>query len=400
MTELVVLPPLKAQRGQHGGYVLTRKYMEGVAEFARTWPGPVTSLVMMTQTPTTDMDHAEFAPDDPATPLETRPATQAALIERLSDAALVVTFLSAAEAPLAMLCRKIGVPLVFWTEYSPKTEIQILTAETANPLQRWRGRRWLTSATRVRRQMVSKASGLQCSGQPSFDAYAGHSINPMVFWDNRVRSAEIVTEQDLVQRAARLRAGMPLRLAFGGRFVAMKGVQFLPDFARKLHQTGIPFQLDIYGAGPLEPDLRRQISAQRLGGHVVLKGIQDFRSQWLPTLRNEVDLFICPHPQGDPSSTYTETMACGVPTVGFDNEAFLSVAADSNSGWTVPMGDTTALARQVVDLHQSRDRIVAHARRARDFAKSHSFENTMQRRVAHFLAASQNRDPQFFRQPL
>lgn len=388
MTEMVVLPPLRAQRGAAGGYVLTRKYMQGVAQFAETWPGRVTSLVAFSKIPGTDMDLQEFTPAHPRTPIETRPDTAAGLQARLRDAALVVTFLSSSEARLVPLCRKIGVPLVFWAEYSPRTETQILQAQTANPLMRWRGQHWLNNATRVRRQMVAQSAGLQCSGQPVHDAYAADSPNAMVFWDSRVRSAEVMDDAGLTERAATLKAGAPLRLAFGGRLIGMKGVSFLPDFADKLRQSQVPFSLDIYGTGPLEPELKRQIAALGLGDQVVLRGALDFRTQWLPTLKRAVDLFICPHPQGDPSSTYPETMSCGLPTLGFDNEALATISAASDSGWTVPIGDTAALARNVAALHADRDQIIAHARRARDFASQHSFEKTKQRRVAHFLSVS------------
>ncbi len=390
MTELVVLPPLKAQLGSQGGYVLTRKYMEGVAEFAKTWPGPVTSLVEIAQTPTTDMDLEEFTPHDPTTPIETRPETMAGLEARLSVAALAVTFLSSFEEPLVALCQKIGVPLVFWAEYSPQTEAQILRAETTNPVRRWRTEAWLKKATRVRRQMVAQAAGLQCSGQPVYDAYGDLSRDPMVFWDNRVRSAEVLQDAGLAERTAVLLAGAPLRLAYGGRLIKMKGVQFLPDFAEKLRQNGVPFTLDIYGAGPLETELKQQIATLELGDHVAFKGALNFRDEWLPTLKTKVDLFICPHPQGDPSSTYPETMSCGLPTLGFANEAFAAISAASGCGWTVPISDVDALARRAADLHHNRDEIAAHGRRGRDFAQDHSFEKTMQRRVAHFLRTSRS----------
>ena len=381
----MILPPLKAQRGAQGGFVLTRKYMEGVAAFAKGWPGPVTSLVEMTQTRSTDMDHVEYAGDDPVTPIEARP-DPAALPARLRDAALVVTFLSSAERALVDLCRDIAVPLVFWAEYSPRTEAQILEAETKNPLRRLRGRHWLRNATRVRRKMVADAAGLQCSGLPVFDAYAAQSPNAITFWDSRVCAAEVVTEADLHARAAHLAKGDPLRLAFGGRLIEMKGVQYLPPFAQALRDLEVPFTLDIYGTGPLQAALQSQIAACGLGDQVTLKGALDFRSAWLPTLKQTVDVFICPHPQGDPSSTYPETMSCGLPTLGFDNEAFASVAKVADCGWAVPVGDTAALARQVQVLDQGRDQIVAHARRGRDFAVAHCFEETAARRVAHFLS--------------
>lgn len=388
MGEMIILPPLKARRGPQGGFVLTRKYIEGMAEFAKSWPGTVTSLVEMTDRPTTDMDRAEFARDHPNTPIEKRPEDKAGLTARLQDATLVVAFLSSVEAPLVALCDKIDVPLVFWAEYTPRTEAEILCTETVNPLRRWRGQRWLNKATQVRCHMVSQAAGLQCSGQSVYDVYGQLSAAPMVFWDNRVRAAEVLGEAELAARAAVLKSGAPLRLAFGGRLIKMKGVQYLPTFARKLRQAGVPFTLDIYGAGPLEAGLKSEILSFGLEDQVTLKGALDFRSGWLPTLKTQVDLFICPHPQGDPSSTYPETMACGLPTLGFANEALASVVAASESGWTVPVGDTSALVAQAAALHANRDAIVAHARRARDFAKDHCFEKTMERRVAHFMAAS------------
>ena len=87
--ELVLLPALSAQRGPRGGLILTRKYMTGTAELARTWPGPVTSLVSLSDTPTTNMDHAEYLPGEAETELEVRPATPEALAARLAKAAAV-----------------------------------------------------------------------------------------------------------------------------------------------------------------------------------------------------------------------------------------------------------------------------------------------------------------------
>ena len=57
--ELIILPVLKAMRGPRGGLVMTQKYLNGAAAYAKTWPGPVTSLVELTDTPTTDMAQLE-----------------------------------------------------------------------------------------------------------------------------------------------------------------------------------------------------------------------------------------------------------------------------------------------------------------------------------------------------
>ena len=48
----------------------------------------------------------------------------------------------AAEAATARLCHRIGVPLVFTSEYSPRTERQIIDAEVPNLPRRWRRKLW------------------------------------------------------------------------------------------------------------------------------------------------------------------------------------------------------------------------------------------------------------------
>ena len=53
---------------------------------------------------------------------------------------------------------------------------------------------------------------------------------------------------------------------------------------------------------------------QSLQDLVTLRGVVDFATGWIPLLKQQADLFVCPHPQGDPSSTYPEVMSCGVPS--------------------------------------------------------------------------------------
>ena len=59
--------------------------------------------------------------------------------------------------------------------------------------------------------------------------------------------------------------------------------------------------------------MRMAFSRYELWGEVQFRGNLDFKHRLVPLLQNEIDLFVCPHVQGDPSCTYLETMACGVP---------------------------------------------------------------------------------------
>jgi colanic acid/amylovoran biosynthesis glycosyltransferase len=386
--ELIVLPSLKAARGPHGGLVLTQKFIDGVASYARSWPGPVTTLVQLTDTLGSDMDHVEILPETPAPAFEVRPARLEDLAQRIRGAALVSGFLSPFELETVQLCHRLGVPMVFTSEYTLRTEKQILDAEVSNPLVRWRRKLWVTQAEAKRRRALALSAGLQCSGAPTYEVYRHLHPNVMIFFDNRVPRRDVIDEAELEAKLSALREGLPLRLVFGGRLIPMKGVQDLPRFAQALKRRGVPFTLDIYGRGALEGTLACEIERRGLSQEVRLKGVVDFRQAWVPLLKQTTDLFVCCHPQGDPSSTYPEVMSCGVPIAGYDNEAFKGIVQHSGSGWLSPTGDVEHLAQEVARLAAAREELAMAARCARKFALAHAFEDTFAARVRHMVGAS------------
>ena len=114
-----------------------------------------------------------------------------------------------------------------------------------------------------------------------------------------------------------------------------------------------------------------------------LRGVLDFQTELIPIFRHSVDLFLCCHPQGDPSCTYLETLACGVPIVGYANEAWMGMHALTQAGWLIEMGDIELMAETVANIHHNRSVWLAAALAARRFALSHTFEKTVNERIQH-----------------
>jgi glycosyltransferase involved in cell wall biosynthesis len=100
-------------------------------------------------------------------------------------------------------------------------------------------------------------------------------------------------------------------------------------------------------------------------------------------MRQEIDLFVCCHRQGDPSCTYLETLACGVPIVGYDNEAFVGLLRICPAGYAVPMDDWQGLAKAIAQLSQSPNELINLAREGISFTKKHAFESEFQARINH-----------------
>jgi colanic acid/amylovoran biosynthesis glycosyltransferase len=387
-TELILLPSLKAVRGEHGGIVLTKKYLDGAAEFAKSWPGRVTTLFNFAPHKGTDLDYVEVFPDDLSSGLEERPQSEKELLYRLRSAAAVLGFLCPDEETTCRLCCHHGIPFVGTSELTPTTERQALDASVTNPIIRWRKRLWLWQAEKSRQRMLPLLAGLQCSGTPTYALYKEKQPNSILFFDNRVFKTDVISDAHFDAKAVEMSKKDTLRLIFGGRLVPSKGVMFLPRIAHELHRLGVDFTLDIYGGGALEMALREAIERLKLNDRVKLRGVLDFRKGWIPTLMYRADLFICPHPQGDPSSTYPEVMSCGVPIVGFNNEAFVGIVKNSGAAWGAPIGDVTALARIVSDLNLDRSRLISAAHRALQFASEHTFETTFKNRTMHLVKSS------------
>jgi glycosyltransferase involved in cell wall biosynthesis len=305
------------------------------------------------------------------------------MLDRLAEAAVVLGGADHRQNHLAAWCRRVGTPYVMNTEYTLTTRRQIVASEVRNPLRRWRRYVWERSQERAVRRSIARAAGVQCNGLPTYEAYRELNHRTHLYFDTRVTDAMLPDEHALEMRLAALLGGGPLRLAFSGRLIAMKGADHLPQLANELRRLGVPFTLSVFGAGDLEPSIRIALSHSDQAGAVQLKGVADFKTELMPYFQESVDLFVCPHRQGDPSCTYLETLACGVPIVGYANEAWRGLLSIADVGRAVTMDDVSLLARAIARLHADREQLTRLSLQAWEFAKSHTFEQTFAARIEH-----------------
>lgn len=384
---LCICPSLRIPRLDDGRVVLTRKFVEGVQEYQLHWPGPITVVSQPAAERYDHLDSQEYALKDLPFHLELCDfEDSAALADKLRNAGLVQATLDYEMLELPRICNQHGIPLVYVSELTLRTRLQILAAEPTGFLVRMRRSWWTLQMERQYRRAVRQATGIHCNGTPTFQAYRGLSAHPLLFFDTRVRRRQLIDPQTLGRRSAELCAGRPLRLAFSGRLIAIKGADHLPRLARDLVQRGVDFTLDIIGGGELAKPMAEQIRRWGLADRVRLRGVMDFATELLPFVSEQVDLFVCCHRQGDPSCTYLETMACGVPVVGYANEALAGLVGHSGVGWTTPMDDPSALAGRIAELNRNRPALAEAARAAVAFASQHTFESTFEQRTQHMLA--------------
>src|SRR5207244_5866920 len=83
------------------------------------------------------------------------------------------------------------------------------------------------------------------------------------------------------------------------------------------------------------------------------------------------------------SCTYLETLACGVPIVGYSNEAWGLLLSTADVGRAAPLDEVVGLARAVAALHAERETLARLSLQAWEFAKAHTFEKTFAARIEH-----------------
>jgi glycosyltransferase involved in cell wall biosynthesis len=381
---LVILPSLGANLSPGGSVLLTEKFVSGVQMTVDHWDGPVEVLIQK--------DNANHSGnlDDVWVKLEDLPFHVTVADFHSPEAKSVIARAAVVQGGadhnlnhMPGWCFELGAHYVMVSEYTLRTRWQIIDAERLNPLVTWRRKVWAWRQERANQTAVKAAAAVQCNGTPTFDAYQPLNERAMLYFDSRVTADMLPAEPRLAVRAVPWSSEKPMRLAFSGRLNRMKGVDHLPLVAQALRDRGVPFTMDIYGDGPLVAELQKTIMRLGLQDTVRLGGVLDFASELMPTVRDAVDLFVCCHRQGDPSCTYLETLACGVPIVGYGNEAFEGLMRHCPAGESVPMNDWTAMASVIEKLARDPRRFAKMARIGLAFAREHTFEHEFKRRIEH-----------------
>lgn len=383
MATLAIIPSLPVRFVAPDKVLLTQKFVEGMVQYAKLWDGPLTANMHPNPSSTTgNLDDAVFELNELPFEIRCAPFPSDRFFSGLADADAVMLGGDHRLANLTKWCREHGKKAIYLTEYSLKTRLQIVDAEVRNPLIRWRKYVWEWRQERRNQRSVAVADAVQCNGTPTFENYRQYNRNTLLFLDSRVTSDMLADAPTLAARQKTLADSGCIRLAYSGRLNAMKGADDLIEVARLLDLMGVPFTLDIFGEGTLSDAMKQRVETYNLQSQVRLRGVVDYADDLLPFVKSSVDLFVCCHRQGDPSCTYLETFACGVPIAGYANEALTGLTRNKTVGWTTPLNQPGKLAQKIAFLQQHRDELLIASNAALEFAQEHTFEREFGARIA------------------
>ena len=359
-----------------GRWAIAAKTLSGVREFARRWPGEV----------------VVSAPVRRSESLEAIPLHE--IVERhdlpfgiVSYADPVVAAKAVAPAVALALHTPRNYPLLAWDaartvftlENDARQRLRIESMQDATV--QGRARIAVGHARRFPefRRSLRRAAGLQCNGYAAWESVRRLATPSILFFDHRI------TESDLrvVPHDRPLRRGA-LKLGFSGRHIPIKGPGYAIDLVEALRAEGVEVEMTVFGDGALRSALEAEA-----GEGVRFTGDLPFAEEWVPEVRDDIDVMVLPYPQGDPAGTYIEAFALGVPVLGFANDAFRPLVERHDVGWAVPVGDRRGLLAQARDLYAGADEVRRKSMSASSFAKEHSMENEFGVRVAHLRDIAQ-----------
>lgn len=386
---LAVLPSLTAVQRANGHIVLAGRFLTGMERYRELWDGPIVVLVESEDEAAMGLDRklgGDNAELDPSTVdyeivlLDYDDRDE--LAKELSRTDVALCGVHYRQNHIHEVGASVGVPVVYASEYTLRTRLQIVNASVKNPVVRARRIAWEINQERLIRTGIKRSAGLQANGTPTYDVYRDLSPSPMLFFDGRGSEEMLISSDALETRLKRLDEQRPLRLVFAGRLNHMKGADELLVVARHLLADGVPFTLDIYGGGILAEPMKKTIAEEGMGHAVHLYGFVPF-SELMPKMERDYDLFLCCHVQGDPSGMYLEMLGKGLPFVGYANEALAGILRMTNVGQAVPPYDGVGCAKSIAALVEDRGQIAFWARAARAFAREHTFDKSFARRITH-----------------
>lgn len=371
----------------NGEFYFDHKFYEGMKEYKKYWPGKIKLLIRVDTSPVPNFGLVKYS-DNLKEFFEVLILNEndSIKVEHLKDIQIVLASADDfKQVNLAKLCKILNVKCIYILEYTFKTRLQIISLCNNSVWGKFKSIIWLFRQELRLRNALKISDGLQANGTASYKEYSRLVANSIMYFDTRNTNEMLISKSLLNSRLEYLDKTAPLRLCFSGRLTAIKGVEDLIELASELKKRKISFDLNIFGSGDLENQLKRKIETYNLEDEVFLRGAVVYETELVPYIKNNVDLFVCCHKQGDPSCTYLETYACGVPIVGYANEAHKGIVDTVDVGWVTQLGSVTELADEIEHVNKNRHLIKSKANAALKFSENHTFEKTFERRIQHCI---------------
>jgi glycosyltransferase involved in cell wall biosynthesis len=232
-------------------------------------------------------------------------------------------------------------------------------------LQKVRHLLWLQGHSRPYRRLLRGSSLALLEGATVFDAYRELAPNPQQVLNVQITDDDRASSAELRAKQQSLRSVRPLRVAYTGRLVSMKGPEDWIFVLSDLDRRGIHFEATWLGDGPLAPSIRKMVREAGLGEKVFLPGAVP--REEARKVVEQSDIFLFCHKTQESPRCLLEALALGTPIIGYDSLHARHLTAASGGSCLVRINDTATLVSTVERLAGDRAqlaRMMADAHRS------------------------------------
>jgi len=176
----------------------------------------------------------------------------------------------------------------------------------------------------------------------------------------------------------RERLGLPLKgrvVLFVGNIIPSKGVYYLIESLKDLELDDV--KCIILGA-PVDEEYLRTLRglAESMDSDVEFFGPVPYTE--VPTWMNAADVFVLPSLEEGFGLVALEALACGTPVIATATGGIMEFVRDSETGYTVPPGDSRAIADRIKRILDPENRAEVESMRERGMRLAESFSTIKQ----------------------
>ena len=180
-----------------------------------------------------------------------------------------------------------------------------------------------------------------------------------------------LTQEDYSAPAVKPASDHPVIL-YVGRLKRYKGIELGFEAVRQLRAKYPTIEYAIVGGGDYLPELKRQVAALGLGGHVSFRGFVTHAEK--VALMQRAAVLIYTSPKEGWGLSVVEANACGTPVVASDAPGLRESVKNGETGFLVPHGDVSALAQRIDQLLSDPELYAAFRRNGLAWARSFTWE--------------------------
>lgn len=218
------------------------------------------------------------------------------------------------------------------------------------------------------------------------ERYSQYGKNTKAFCHSMHSNRDVMGEAGLERRLATLGSNRPLRAVYAGRFIARKGLRDAISAIASARRLGANVEFDLFGGGPEEESLRRQVNQLGIAAYVRFRGVADYGKAFLAEL-SEFDLLLFLPNEEDTPRMLFDAMSAGLPLLGSNIPFLIHRVKVDEMGVLVDIGDHAAAAEHLCRFCKEPEQLKAFSRSARSRGHFHAVEQWYQRRAEWTIQA-------------